>query len=72
MAALGGDQDEVAAILGVGQRIRALDAALGADMVQQQGRGQPGDSMADEAVGEAVDLRVPTHDTAQDRPRPVH
>src|SRR5947207_14929343 len=71
VAALGGDDDDVRPVLDVEERRAALDPALRADVVEEQGRRQAGEAVADEAVGRAVDRGVAAHHPAQDGPRPV-
>ena len=68
MAALGGDDDDIAPVLDVDQRRGAPSPALGADAVEQQHRRRAGEPMADESGRRTVDPRMASHQSAQHGP----
>jgi hypothetical protein len=68
---LGGDDDDVPPIVYVLQRGGAVDAALGADVVEQQHPSlQAGDLVTEAPTRPPVEERVDAHRAAQDRPGP--
>src|ERR1019366_8297063 len=69
--ALGRNEDNVGMILNVHQRRGALDAGLGADVVEQQYRWRTGKPVSDHPVREAIDQRMSAHQATQNRPRSV-
>ena len=70
-AAFGGDDDDVVAVGEVEQGGGALDAALGADVVEQQHLAEAGDVAADPPARPLVEEGVDAHEATEDRPDPV-
>src|SRR5581483_7285918 len=72
VAALRGDDHEVRSVLDVEQGRRPLDAALGADVVEQEHRrAHEGDAPPDPPAGGLVDKAMEAEGPAQDGPAPV-
>ena len=59
-------------IVHVNQWSGPLDAASGANVIEQQHRRRPREAVADEAAREPVDGGVGPHQPPQKRPRPIH
>ena len=68
VATLGRDDDDVAAILDIGQRRRSHGPAVGADMIEQQHRRRTREAVADQPARRAVHQRVGSHQSTQRRP----
>src|ERR671930_1954039 len=71
MAALGGDDDEIRAVIEIEEGGGALDAAPRPNVVEQQHRRAARNPMADRPVRGAVDDRVQPHHATQEGPGPV-
>jgi len=71
VAALGGDDHDVLAVLEVDERGRADGPALGADVVEQQHWRRAREAVADPPAAGPVDDGVPVHHPVEDGPHPI-